>query len=329
MTSSHTQSSQKSSFRRNVFILLLQNDDLRSDSASKIVKDRADQHARKIKVVFLLSNSNQSILSNNFRSVDLAAVIELFSQKRREHVQLLSFDEQISFAQKFESSWELDQITRRRMSYIREVKLDAINYALIVKNRVDRSISRYMTSKRLNITIQMLKNWINKQHDIEISRKDTRKIRLIFRDRKFTMKSEFIELFIEIRDQDRRINKRWFVYTIKSIYQRLYSKRISRDHESRFQYRDFKFSLSWFMKYRRRNDVAVKRSTKINQKIDDLEKISLFVWYMLTFQCHSLDFCEISWTHRLLITIQSSQFSISFKSNFFAWRVSISIVSYR
>ena len=104
MTSSHTQSSQKSSFRRNVFILLLQNDDLRSDSASKIVKDRADQHARKIKVVFLLSNSNQSILSNNFRSVDLAAVIELFSQKRREHVQLLSFDEQISFAQKFESS---------------------------------------------------------------------------------------------------------------------------------------------------------------------------------------------------------------------------------
>ena len=44
------------------------------------------------------------------------------------------------------------------MSYIREVKLDAINYALIVKNRVDRSISRYMTSKRLNITIQMLKN---------------------------------------------------------------------------------------------------------------------------------------------------------------------------
>ena len=186
-----------------------------------------------------------------------------------------------------------------------------------------------MTSKKLNITIQMLKNWIKKQHDIEISKKDTRKIRLISRDREFIMKNKFIELFIEIRNQNRRINKRWFVYTIKNIYQRLYSKRVSRDHENRFQYQDFKFSLSWFMKYRYRNDVAIRRSTKINQKIDDFAKISLFVWYMLTFQCHFLDFCEISWTHRLLITIQSSQFSVSFKLNFFAWKVSISIVSYR
>ena len=186
-----------------------------------------------------------------------------------------------------------------------------------------------MTSKRLNITIQMLKNWINKQHDIEINKKNTRKAKSICRDREFTMKNELIELFIEIKNRERRINKRWFVYTIKNIYQRLYSKRVNRDFENRFQYQNFKFSMNWFMKYRRRNDVAVKRSTKIDQKIDDFEKIFLFVWYMLTFQCHFLDFCEISWKHRLLITIQSSQFSVFSESNSFAWRISISIVSYR
>ena len=329
MTFFHIQFFQKSFFKRNVFTFLFQSDDVRSDFVSKIVKDRVDQHVRKIKVVFSFSMSNQSILSNNFRFVDFAVVIELFSQKRREHVQLLSFDEQIFFAQKFEFDWKLDQITRRRVFYTREVKFDVINYVFIVKNRVDRFINKYMTSKRLSITIQMLKNWIKKQHDIEISKKNTRKIRFISRDRELIMKSELIELFIEIKNQNRRINRRWFVYTIKNIYQRLYSKRVNRDHENRFQYQDFKFSLSWFMKYCRRNDVAIRRSTKIDQKIDDFAKISLFVWYMLTFQCHFLDFCEISWTYRLLITIQSSQFSVFFKSNFFAWRVSISIVSYR
>ena len=158
MASSHIQFSQKSFFRRNVFALLLQGGGVRSDSVFKIVKDRVVQQVRKIKVVSSLSNSNQSVLSNNFRFVDFAVVIELFSQERREHVQLLSLDEQVFFAQEFESNWEFGQITRRRVFYTREVKLDAINYALIAKNRVSRSISRYMTSKRLGITIQMLKN---------------------------------------------------------------------------------------------------------------------------------------------------------------------------
>ena len=118
------------------------------------------------------------------------------------------------------------------MFYIREIKFDVINYAFIVKNRVNKSISRYMTSKKLNITIQMFKNWINKQHDIEINKKNTRKIKFICRDRKFIIENEFIEFFIEIKNRNRRINKRWFVYTIKNIYQRLYSKRINRDFEN-------------------------------------------------------------------------------------------------
>ena len=328
MTFFHIQFFQKSFFKRNVFVFFFKTTMyvlILFSKSSKIVLFSKFEKSK----LFFFSNSNQSILSNNFRFVDFVAVIELFNQKRRDHVQLLNFEKQIFFAQKFESNWKFDQITRRRMFYIRENKFDIINYVFIVKNRVNKFINRYMTSKRLNITIQIFKNWINKQHDIEINKKNTRKIRFIFRDRKFIMKNEFIELFIEIKNQNRRINKRWFVYTIKNIYQRLYSKRVNRNHENRFQYRNFKFSLNWFMKYRRRNDVAIKRSTKINQKIDDFEKIFLFVWYMLTFQYHFLDFCEISWTYRLLITIQSSQFSIFFKSNFFAWKISISIVLYR
>ena len=54
MTSFHIQFFQKSFFRRNVFIFFFQNDDLRSDFTFKIVKDRADQHVRKIQVVFFL-----------------------------------------------------------------------------------------------------------------------------------------------------------------------------------------------------------------------------------------------------------------------------------
>ena len=277
MAPPHTQSPQKSPSRRNAFALLLQGGGVRSGPASKAVKDRAVQQVRKVKAVPPLSNPNQPALPNNFRPVDPAAVIELFSQERREHVQLLSPDEQASFAQGFGSGWELGQTTRRRVSYTREAKLDAINYALTAKNRVGRPISRYMASKRLGITIQMLKNWINKQHDIEASRKGTRKARLISRGREPTMESELTELFIEARDQGRRINRRWFVYTAKSIYQRLYPERVSRDHEGRLQYRDFKFSLGWFMGYRRRNGVAVRRPTKIGQKVGDLGKIPLFV----------------------------------------------------
>ena len=162
----------------------------------------------KFKSFFFFANSNQSIVFNNFRFVDFVVVIELFNQKRRDHVQLLNFEKQIFFAQKFESNWKFDQITRRRMFYIRENKFDIINYVFIVKNRVNKFINRYMTSKKLNITIQMFKNWINKQHDIEINKKNTRKIKFICHDRKFIMKNEFIEFFIEIKNRNRRINKR-------------------------------------------------------------------------------------------------------------------------
>ena len=135
-------------------------------------------------------------------------VIELFNQKRRDHVQQLNFEKQIFFAQKLEFDWKFDQITRRRIFYIREIKFDVINYVFIVKNRVNKFINKYMTSKKLNITIQIFKNWIKKQHDIEINKKNIRKIKFINRDRKFIMKNEFIELFIEIKIQNRRINKR-------------------------------------------------------------------------------------------------------------------------
>ena len=265
MTSSHTQFFRKSSSKRNVFALLLQSSNVRSEFRFKVAADRLVRHFRIVKIVFFVTN--QSTLSSSFQFVDSKVVIELFQQQRQKCIVQLFFEKQNFFARHFNSAFDIENIQKRRIFYTREIKLAVINYAFIVTKLRGRFINRYMIAKKLKITITMLKNWITKQHEIESYKKKVRKVRSAV-DRKFTMKSLLIEKFVETRDKNRKINKRWFIHNVKAIYQRLYSERVNRDENDRIQYQDFCFSLNWFMKYRRRNDIAIRRSTKIVQKIN-------------------------------------------------------------
>ena len=269
MAPPHTQSPRRSPRRsppkRDAFALLLYGGGVRPGPRPKAVIDRsAGQHSRIVKTVPPILN--QTSLPAGFRPIDPAFVIEQFNQQRRDAIALLSPEEQASFARDLDSTWTVGETTRRRISYTREAKLNAINYALTAKGLRGRPISRYMAAKRLNITLQMLKNWIATQHEIEASKKGTRRIRQGV-GKEPTMESQLTEQFVEARDQGRRINKRWFLYSAKAIYQRLYPDRISRDSEGQIQYAGFKFSMGWFSGYRRRNGVAVRQPTKIAQKV--------------------------------------------------------------
>ena len=277
MTPPHTQSPQKSPAKRNAFALLLGGDGVRPEPRPKAVLDRTPR-SRIVKAVPPLFNQATLSARTKFQPIDTEAVIEQFQQHRRDAIAQLSPEEQASLARDLNAVWTHGETARRRISYTREAKLDAVNYAFTAKDPGGKPISRYMAAKNLNITLQMLKNWINTRHEIEASRKGTRKIRQGV-DKESTMESKLTEEFVEARNYDRRINKRWFIHSAKAIYQRLYPERISRDDEGRIQYLCFKFSLGWFAEYRRRNGVAVRQPTKMSQKVSifpDYLKDTLF-----------------------------------------------------
>ena len=205
MISSHTQSSRKFFSKRNAFAFLFQNNNVRFESRFKVVVDRFVRHFRIVKIVSFVTN--QSTLSSNFQFVDSKIVIELFQQQRQKCIVQLFFEKQNFFARHFNSVFDIENIQKRRIFYIREIKFVVINYVLIVTRLKNRFINRYMIAKKLKITITMLKNWVTKQHEIENYKKKIRKARSIV-DRKFTMKNLLIEKFVETRDKNRKINKR-------------------------------------------------------------------------------------------------------------------------
>ena len=264
MAPPHTQSPRKSPPKRNAFALLLQGSNVRPGPRPKAAADRLVRHSRIVKTVPPVTN--QPTLPSSFQPADPKAVIELFQQQRQECIAQLSPEEQDSFARHFNSAFGIGNTQKRRISYTREAKLAAINYALTATGLRGRPISRYMAAKKLGITITMLKNWVTKQHEIESYKKGVRKARPAV-GREPTMESLLTEEFVEARDKGRKINKRWFIHNAKAIYQRLYPERVNRDEDGRIQYQGFCFSLGWFMGYRRRNGIAIRRPTKIAQKV--------------------------------------------------------------
>ena len=78
-------------------------------------------------------------------AVNSAAVVARFEKKRRQFNVQLPPEEAVQFQRNFGTLWNnVKKIAKRRISYTREAKLDAINYTFTIKSSVNsnRIISR-------------------------------------------------------------------------------------------------------------------------------------------------------------------------------------------
>jgi ribosomal protein S20 len=166
---------------------------------------------------------------------------------------------------------ESNEEVRHRVSYIREQKLAAINYATITfkshKNESTQSIIKYVAAKDLEITSVMLRKWLKSTSKIEFMTKETRKNRVNNVCQESKMKTLLLTQFNKVRKFDRKIIKRWFTRHAKKIYEKLYSHRVIKRAEKSAEYNEFRFSHDWFMNFKKRSYLNVRCRTKVSQMI--------------------------------------------------------------
>ena len=151
-------------------------------------------------------------IANEFQFVNSIIVIEHFRQQRENFAISFSVDETIVFEKNCKIDFIIEQkLNKRRVFYTREIKFDVVNFWIIAKNAKDEQFNAYLTTKKFDITFVMLKKWIKQKNEIEILKKNVRKNKIV-KCQKFEFENRFIELFFEIRNNDFRINKKWFMY---------------------------------------------------------------------------------------------------------------------
>jgi ribosomal protein S20 len=176
----------------------------------------------------------------------------------------------------------------------------------------------------------MLRNWLKSVSNIESMTRGTRKKRLNNACQESEMKTLLLTQFNEARKSDRKVIKRWFTRHVKKIYEELYPHRVIKRSGKSAEYSEFRFSHDWFMSFKKRSHLSVRCRTKMSQMIRILITYEMIydIKLILTSLIFYLDFEKFSISHRQLIAVQSSQFSITFGSNSIArWR-EISIMRY-
>lgn len=160
---------------------------------------------------------------------------------------------------------------RRRISYTREQKLVAIDYATTTwkqgKDGNPKLISKYAAAANLGITTAMLRNWIQMKARIESLPKGTRKESGGGPCQEPELEKRLLELFKEARLAGRKTNKPWFVREGKRLYGEMYPHRVIKVAGKMNEYRGFKFSDGWFEGFRRRAGVTSRNLTKKAEQV--------------------------------------------------------------
>jgi hypothetical protein len=117
-----------------------------------------------------------------------------------------------------------DDMIRRRKSYIKEEKLRAIAYVIIIwkdKNEIENLISKRLAAKNLEIIIVILRQWIKIKFETEKLQTKARKNRRNNKTcQKLERKTRLIKLLKQKRLINRRILKACFFRQAKQLYRR-------------------------------------------------------------------------------------------------------------
>lgn len=161
-----------------------------------------------------------------------------------------------------------EDAVRRRISYTKEQKLAAIRYAkTTMKSQPDgraQPITKYAASSNLGISTKMLRDWINKEHEIAGLHSGARKNRGHVENlcQEPELETRLYELFKDARKSGQEVSKGWFLRHGKQIYGSLYPDRIVKHPGKPTSYSGFKFSDGWFQNFRRRMGISTRNLTK-------------------------------------------------------------------
>ena len=109
----------------------------------------------------------------------------------------------------------------------------------------------------------MLRDWVRKETEIEGCSKGTRKNRITnTKCQESELERQLLELFKEFRSKGRKINKAWFIRHAKRIYEFIYPHRVIKTPGQLTQYSGFKFSIGWFLNFKKRSRITTRRGTK-------------------------------------------------------------------
>lgn len=172
-----------------------------------------------------------------------------------------------------------EDAVRRRISYTKEQKLAAVRYAkTTLKTQPDGStkpITKYAASSDLGISTKMLRDWINKEHEIAGLTTGARKNRSQVENvcQEPVMEARLLELFKDARKSGEKVNKAWFLRHGKHIYGSLHPDRIVKHPGKPITYSGFKFSDGWFQNFRRRTGISTRSLTsETPQQVGWLQK---------------------------------------------------------
>lgn len=179
-------------------------------------------------------------------------------------------DQTVSSEMKFDD--EHNEEVRRRVSYTKEQKLEAISYATTTwktqKDGSSKLISKNAAAKDLGITPAMLRQWLKDKSEIESSTRGTRKRRDVnISCQEPEMENRLVERLLAARKMGKKITNRWLMLHAKNIYEELHPHRVIKQPGQSTEYSGFKFSVGWLSGFKRRHRVVIRSPTINSQDV--------------------------------------------------------------
>ncbi|RPA78178.1 hypothetical protein BJ508DRAFT_329449 [Ascobolus immersus RN42] len=137
--------------------------------------------------------------------------------------------------------------------------------------------NNYCTAKKLGITTKVLREWCRHRAQIEDSKEGSRRRHSELKNRpQYPLLEEMVYTkFTELRELGHRIKSHWFYAQARSYFELLWPWEVTINRDGDKVYGAFKFSERWFMGFKRRHGISLRRLTNKAQVIPEKKETAI------------------------------------------------------